>query len=206
MVEVGAPRTSADDPSVYAAALGAIPAGGKVPVGALDYILANPTSGAGQLDPGPFLDLLLRRSVATRPEDVGELRLVAWSGKPLPGQVIEPAVDRIRGFTLVVAHLRPAPLLDPSSARYYALAKGAETLPAEPPIPPPDPNMMIRRGVRVVPGGAGMSGGMMVAPVPALSVPTAPPRLATDPTAQPADPNSAPAPTPTPNAPEIPRP
>lgn len=61
------------------------------------------------------------------PEDQGELRLVAWVKDPHPGQSIEPAVDRHRGFRLVVAHLR-YDLPDPASSRYYIQPAAAATV------------------------------------------------------------------------------
>ncbi len=61
-----------------------------------------------------------------RPEEKGEVRLVAWTENPHPGQTIEPTVDRHRGFRMVVAHLRFG-LPDPSRWPYYN--------PADPPPP-----------------------------------------------------------------------
>jgi len=190
---------------VRAASLGAIAAGEKVPLG--DLAEAEPAArpGAGQLEPAAFQDLLLRTAAAARPEEVGELRLIAWSPKPLPGQVIEPAVDRHRGFTLVVAHLQPAPLLDPASSRYNALAAGPEKLPAEPAIPPVTANPS-----RMMGGRSGMT-----RPAPAQVAPPAPappPVQVAPPPASPADPTASPAPptdptaAPTLTAPEAPRP
>jgi len=208
VVELRPAPADPKDATLRAIAVGAIPAGAKVPLGALADVEARATLGAGQLDPGPFLDLILSRSVAYRPEEVGELRLVAWSGKPLPGQVIEPPVDRHRGFTLVVAHLRPSPVSDPASPRYFALAVGSERLPTEPPAPAVDPNALMmrraRRGgpppganvIQPIPGGASAIVPTAPAPAPAPApTPVAPPA---DPPALPADPNS--------NAPENPRP
>jgi hypothetical protein len=210
VVEVRPARPDPKDGTLMAASLGAIPAGAKVPLGSLEDVEAKATLGTGQLDPGPFLDLLLSRTVAARPEEVGELRLIGWSGKPMGGQVIDPPVDRLRGFTLVVAHLRPAPLPDPTSPRYFALALGAERPPAEPPIPPPDPNMIFRGvrrgGGRALPPPGGMgAGGMGGLPV-VVPAPVAPTPAPTAPPAPQADPNSAPPPDPNSNALEIPRP
>ena len=155
---------------------------------------------AGELDPRPFLELLRERSVATRPEEVGELRLIAWAEKTIAGQAIDPPVDRLRGFTLVVAHLEPSPLLDPASERYNALAGGAE----RPQFPLStiitDPNMQFRG---IVPG----TGRRRNTGAPATGMPGAAAGLA--PVMVPA-PTAAPAPPPTPvpappNAPENPR-
>jgi len=69
------------------------------------------------LDLEQFLTPLLRYNW-NRPEDAGELRLVAWTPEPFPGQRIEPAVDRHRGFTLVVAHLAYGPPPSPDTPTY----------------------------------------------------------------------------------------
>jgi hypothetical protein len=108
--------------------LGEIASGAKVPLGSLETIEPEPAIGTGKLDPGAFLQLLLKRSVTTRPEEVGELRLIAWANKPMAGQAIDPPVDRQRGFTLVVAHLQPSPLLSPDSPRYYAAKNDLKTV------------------------------------------------------------------------------
>ncbi len=52
------------------------------------------------------------------PENRGELRLVAWAKEPHPGEKFTPAIDRHRGFRLVVAHLRYG-MPDPASQFYY---------------------------------------------------------------------------------------
>jgi hypothetical protein len=72
-------------------------------------------------DPEPFLKML-RNYDWNQTEDAGEMRLVAWSPKLLPGQAIAPAVDRHRALTLVVAHLRLGPPPSPDDPRYDALA------------------------------------------------------------------------------------
>jgi len=177
-----------------AASLGPIAAGEKAPLGELADADPKVKLGAGQLESGPFQQLLLDRAVAHRPEEVGELRLIAWTPKPLSGQVIEPAVDRTRGFTLIVAHLQPAPLPDPASPRFNAAVKGGEKPPPEPSIPPPNPNAA---------GMSGMMGGGRRAPrtIPPPSIqPPPPPPASEAPPADPAPPN------PNPNAPEIPKP
>lgn len=66
--------------------------------GALDWIEVD-----------PFL-AMLREYDFGRPEDRGEWRLVAWTPDPHPGQELTPAVDRHRGFRLVVAHLDYGPV------------------------------------------------------------------------------------------------
>ena len=132
------------DKAFTGVSLGSIASGARIALGGLGIVEPKAPQGSGQLDPGPFLGLLRDRSVATRPEEVGELRLIAWAEKTLAGQAIDPPVDRQRGFTLVVAHLQASPLLDPASSRYNALALGRERPPVALPIMPPDPNAPIR--------------------------------------------------------------
>ena len=176
-----------------AARLGQVANGLKVPIGELGMVEPKAPKARQQLDPEAFLNLLLDRSVAAKPEDVGELRLIAWAEKLVPGQSIEPPVDRHRGFTLIVAHLRQAPLIDPSTERYNLLAKGAETIPPVPAIPPVDPNVMIRAMMG--------RGRIQVAPIP-TPTPT-PPGAA--PSTAPQPESTGPNP-PSPNATESPRP
>ena len=59
-----------------------------------------------------------REDFEERPENVGEIRLVAWAQKAVGGQKIEPIVDRHRGFTAIVVHLRQGP--PPSPDRAYS--------------------------------------------------------------------------------------
>lgn len=87
-----------------------------------------PVVGFEGPDPSSFLSEL-RSAHETRPENAGEVRLVAWIAKPISGMKFEPAVDRRRGSTVVVAHLRFGPPPDPGSPRYNLLANGPE-LPA----------------------------------------------------------------------------
>jgi hypothetical protein len=61
-----------------------------------------------------------------RPENHRELRLVAWTPQLVGGQNIEPQVDRHRGYTAVVAHLRFGPPPKSDDRVYFALAKGAD--------------------------------------------------------------------------------
>jgi hypothetical protein len=202
--------------------LGSVAQGAKIPLGAFETIKITdkivseePTSHpTPDLAPGPFLDLLRERSVAVRPEEAGELRLIAWAEKTLAGQTIDPPVDRHRGFTLVVAHLQPSPLLDPASPRYNALALGRETPPPILPIVEPDPNSPIgmgrprigRPGVAPAAPRSPNRGGPAAGSGAAGSMPpSTPPSMG--PTTAPALPDSPPSPpTATPNAPENPRP
>ncbi len=135
-----------------------------------------------EVDPAPFLEMLVRSSVASRPEEVGEVRLLAWVAKPREGQVIEPAVDLHQGFTLVVAHMKLGATPDPASLAYNILAAGPER-PSEhllnTPAPTPPPvqafQRMMRRGAGVpvapaTPGVGGLPKGMIVAPKAAMPV------------------------------------
>jgi len=80
-------------------------------------------SGPGP-DPNPFLDDL-RMSWGSRPEEQGELRVVAWAINPIGGQVIEPAIDRRRGFTAILVHVRIGSPPSPDGRRYNLLAGGS---------------------------------------------------------------------------------
>ncbi len=88
-----------------------------------------PRERPGRVDAGPgpdanlFLEAL-RSSWEDREEDKGELRLVAWVKDTLPGQSIEPAIDRKRGFTAVLVHLRSGPPPSPDGRRYNLMASG----------------------------------------------------------------------------------
>ena len=196
--------------------LGSIAQGAKVTIGALETIKLKadvprtPSASYPELplDPGPFLDLLRDRSIATRPEEAGELRLIAWAEKPMGGQAIEPPVDRQRGFTLLVAHLEPSPLPDPASARYNVLALGPEKPPPFLPMAPVDPNLpygpmgaMGRRrgGITIQPGTAVPAGAAPLMPAPMPNAPTTPPN-------PPNPPGSSSSPDANPTAPENPRP
>ncbi len=134
-----------------------------------------------EVDPAPFLEMLVRSSIASRPEEVGEVRLLAWVARPHHGQTIEPAVDLHQGFTLVVAHMKLGPTPDPASLAYNILANGPERptehmLKTPPPAPAINtfPGMMRRRGAMAVapatPGAGGLPKGMITAPKAAMPV------------------------------------
>ena len=62
-----------------------------------------------EFGPGPRREPVPDRAadqLGTREENQGEMRLVAWVTGTSGGQVIEPAVDRRRGFTAVLVHLQ----------------------------------------------------------------------------------------------------
>ncbi|HEV3164349.1 MAG TPA: hypothetical protein VGZ22_09990, partial [Isosphaeraceae bacterium] len=103
--------------------LGSIAPGASVELGNLDADSPPSSTKAPSkwVDPEPFLKPL-RSYNWQRPEDKGELRLVAWTPKAMPGQKLEPAVDRHRIMTLVVVHLRLGPPPSPDGPRYDVLA------------------------------------------------------------------------------------
>ena len=82
---------------------------------------------------GPDPNTILRAVRTTwerREENIGEIRMVAWVPRAMPGQVIDPPVDRARGFTAVLVHLRSGPPPSPDGPTYNLLALGPEKAPA----------------------------------------------------------------------------
>jgi hypothetical protein len=124
--------------------------------------------------------MLVRSSLASRPEEAGEVRLLAWVAKPREGQTIDPPVDLHQGFTLVVAHLKVGAPPDPASLAYNTLAAGPERpAPAllNTPIPQVPPQGMFfprRRGgapaaaATMLPGG--LPKGAIITPKAAMPV------------------------------------
>jgi hypothetical protein len=184
---------------------------------AREFAVASPQGlKKNEVDPAPFLEMLVRSSLASRPEEAGEIRLLGWVAKPMAGQTIEPAVDLHHGFTLVVAHLRVGPTPDPSSVTYNVLARGPERVSqAVLNAPPPPPVQLFNRmrgravmGGAPAPGMPGMPGmgagttkkslirppraAMPVAPVPGLRRPSATKAVPGAPT--PDDPDAEPEP------------
>jgi hypothetical protein len=106
--------------------LGMIAPGASVDIDGADAAKAPPKIDAG---PGPDLGTFLRAVRTTwerRDINVGEIRLVAWVARSLPGQVIDPPPDRQRGFTAVLVHLRNGPPPSPDGEQYNRLALGPE--------------------------------------------------------------------------------
>ncbi|MBV8610363.1 MAG: hypothetical protein JO034_23255 [Singulisphaera sp.] len=126
----------------------------------------------GTLDPSRLLREL-RGFAEGRPEEKGEVRLVAWSPRPFGGQTLEPSVDRQRGLALVVVHLRFGPPPAPDGPRYHALALGPEVGPStfRRPIPEREPERarVLMEGMRAD-RAMYRRGGRRHVPVPPLSV------------------------------------
>jgi hypothetical protein len=152
--------------------VGTIAAGASVEISKLkDQPRSVPAELASRPDPTSVLGEL-RSYFEDRPENRGELRLVALVPAVVPGQVIEPPVDRQRGFTAVVVHLRCGSPPPPENYRYNLLAKrgardGPELMSPEeiqqwyrPPISRPLPS---RR--RISPGPAVKSGNRGMRPL-----------------------------------------
>jgi hypothetical protein len=59
------------------------------------------------------LEQMFRLALDPKNIDDGETRLVARFDEVLPGEAIKPSASQVRGATLVVAHLRYAPLQAP---------------------------------------------------------------------------------------------
>jgi hypothetical protein len=70
------------------------------------------------------------------PENRGEMRLVAWTPKVVPGQMLDPPVDRRRGVTAVVVHLKYGPPPSPDGPSYDRL--NPEAKPATVRVPTPE--------------------------------------------------------------------
>lgn len=119
--------------------LGTIKPGATIPLVATP-VPRIPAIAKGQLNPNPFLQAF-RAYAENRPEDQGEIRLVAWTSKVMAGEKFEPAVDRHRGFTAVVVHLENGPPPAPSGPRYDYLARQTAQATGEP-VPDPAGPMM----------------------------------------------------------------
>jgi len=112
------------------------PGGGQRRETYLGTIAAGASVELGEKQPGPVTDRVeghdgpdpapllaeLRRNWEDRPENSGELRLVAWIPQPIGGQTFEPALDRHRGMTAVLVHLRYANPPSPEGPRYNVRA------------------------------------------------------------------------------------
>ncbi len=118
--------------------VGTLGPGMTVEVGSRPAPAEAPKSEA--IDVEPVLKSL-REHFENLPENSGEIRLVGWLSRPLGGQKLEPDVDRHRGFTAVVVHLKAGPAPSPDAAVYNALARtdgseGVEFRPGDGERPP----------------------------------------------------------------------
>lgn len=107
--------------------LGTVAAGGRVDLRQARSAPRPPgrdRSVADPLDPERLLKPI-REYYEDRPENAGEIRLVAWAEKPFGGDAvekIEPPVDRHRGYTAVVVHLKCGPAPSPDGPIYDSRA------------------------------------------------------------------------------------
>lgn len=98
--------------------LGNLGPGQDVPIPPKADSLPLPAPGRLEwIDLPKFVDELVKYDWR-RPEDRGEVRLVAWARDPRAGQEFSPKIDRHRGFTLVIAHLAYGPPPPPDSPAY----------------------------------------------------------------------------------------
>jgi hypothetical protein len=113
----------------------------------------EPTAAAEGYDgPDPQAVLAeLRQTWEKRPENLGELRLVAWVPRPVQGQSFEPALDRHRGMTAVLIHLRYGNPPAPDGPRFNLLAVPE----AERVIAPPAGGFQEPAGGAIGPGRGG---------------------------------------------------
>lgn len=106
--------------------LGTIAPGASVPLATqAASAAAERFEGHEDPDPAPLL-AELGKNCENRPENSGELRLVAWVPRPVGGQNFEPALDRHRGMTAVLVHLCYGNPPSPATPRYNILARGME--------------------------------------------------------------------------------
>lgn len=100
-------------------ALGTIADGATVAIDADDSApIPEVVEGFDGPDPSTLLAALRDVPEDGKPEEADEIRLVAWTPGPAPGPRIEPPLDRSRGATVVLAHLRYGPPPDPGGRHY----------------------------------------------------------------------------------------
>lgn len=110
--------------------LGTIAPGATVSVeGGQPESKTGPLQGYDGPDPRPLL-AALRKNWEDRPENAGEVRLVAWTAQPAGGQAFEPELDRHRGVTVVLAHLRFDNPPSPANPRFNFLATNLPVKPS----------------------------------------------------------------------------
>ena len=94
----------------------------KKPISGLAELTEETSLGADSESEWADLPRFLARLREYRwesPFDRGEVRLVAWARKTQPGLTVTPALDRLRGVRLVVAHLS-YPRVDAFGPRYFS--------------------------------------------------------------------------------------
>jgi hypothetical protein len=87
----------------------------------------------GKLKPEQFQQILLENPLKCSAE-AGSWRLIAWSESMIEGVEVTPLPDRVRGFTLVLAHLKSGPVPDISKPE-YDFASNVYRKPTPPAIP-----------------------------------------------------------------------
>lgn len=112
--------------------LGTIPPGGTAELGDSRSDETPPANLSPDFDPEALLTIL-REYHENRPENAGEIRLVAWSPGTVEGQTIDPPVDRRRGFKAIVVHLKSGDPPSPVGPVYDSLARAPEPEPSPPP-------------------------------------------------------------------------
>jgi hypothetical protein len=111
--------------------LGTIAPGASVPVTPQRRGAAKPPPKDLGFDPAPLCREFRAYSYGLdRPENRGELRLVAWTPTPQGGLKLDPVVDRHRGYSVVVVHLRSGPAPDADAPPYSSLGTGLGPRPA----------------------------------------------------------------------------
>lgn len=93
----------------------------------------------GDLNPKPFLDVL-RDNPFRSPADKSAWRLIAWSDTMIEGVNVDPVPDRVRGLTVIVAHLKTGDAPNPGDKEYDMSDK--------PFVAPPQPPRTEERGMR----------------------------------------------------------
>ncbi|MGE3820801.1 MAG: hypothetical protein AB7I30_15415 [Isosphaeraceae bacterium] len=109
----------------HAIRLGTIPRGGTVSLDEPPDPGTPPADLSPDFDPEALLSIL-RNYHEDRPENSGEIRLVAWAPGNVEGQLIEPPVDRRRGFMAIVVHLKTGDPPSPLGPVYDSLVRAPE--------------------------------------------------------------------------------
>ena len=116
----------------------------------------------GKLNPEIFRRILIENEFKCD-ADVDSWRLVAWSDSLIDGIQVTPSPDRVRGFTMVLAHLKSGPGPDMTTPR-YDLANNRFQAPVA-----PKPEVIHSPVGPGIPRGGPISayrGGIMIGPAP----------------------------------------